>query len=214
MGQSSPSTQTVRNETVVDPFTQQWRGQLYNEAKNLYRDGPMEYFPNSTVTPYDARTYAGLDMLENVAQEGIPAYSQAVQAVTGQLGSVNPATQYAQDFADGNTAGTQAMAGFLPGAENPYLDRMYEQGAERVMNDVNTQFAKAGRLGSGAYTEALGDSLGNLYTNIYAPAYETERNRQMSAASAVAGNELAGMQALGGLSSQDRDWETVYSHHS
>ena len=204
MSGGTPDTQTVRNETVIDPVTQAWRQALFSEAGNLYNQGPQQYYPGSTVTPYADQTWAGLDMMQSAAEGGVPGYGQAVDTLTGQLGGVNPATAYAQDFAAGNTAGTHAMAGFLPGAENPYLDRMYTQGAERVANDVNTQFAKAGRLGSGAYTEALGDSLGNLYTSIYAPAYETERNRQMSAASQVAGNELAGIQALGGLASQDR----------
>ncbi len=92
--------------------------------------------------------------------------------------------------------GATAGGAFMPG-RNPYLDQMYQTGAqqigERFAEDIMPQiaggFGAAGRTGSGAQAlmtgRAAGDvagELAGLYGDIYAPAYEAERGRQMAAA--------------------------------
>lgn len=64
---------------------------------------------------------------------------------------------------------------------NPYLDAAYDKAASKVTDSVNSNFSMAGRYGSGAHTGVLGDSLGDMATNLYGSAYQTERQNQLSA---------------------------------
>lgn len=85
------------------------------------------------------------------------------------------------------TAGVGALQNFAS-AQNPYLDQMYQQGAQQVANNVNGNFMQAGRFGANAAnTQALTNGLGQLYTSIYAPAYENAQNRSLDAANSLAG---------------------------
>ena len=89
-----------------------------------------------------------------------------------------------------------AGGGYMPGA-NPYLDQVYGTAAERMgqqfeeqtLPALAAQFGGAGRTGSGAQALMLGRAageqqraLGQLGADIYAPAYEAERARQLQAA--------------------------------
>lgn len=65
---------------------------------------------------------------------------------------------------------------------NPYLDAMYNQGAKKVSDSVNSNFSAAGRYGSGAHQGVLGETLGNMATDIYGSNYRTERQNQLNAA--------------------------------
>lgn len=84
------------------------------------------------------------------------------------------------------TAGVGALNSFA-NAENPYLDSLFNRGAERVSNAVNSNFAQAGRFGANAaHTGALTQGMGDLYSSIYAPAYENAQNRALNAAGQLA----------------------------
>lgn len=69
----------------------------------------------------------------------------------------------------------------MMGGPNPYLDAMYDQAAGKVANSVNSNFALGGRYGSGAHTGALTEGLGNMATNLYGNAYESDQARRMQA---------------------------------
>lgn len=202
MGQSTPATSTVRNEQVIDPTTQAWRNALFSEAGSIYNQGAPGYYPGQTVTDYAPQTWQGLDMLQRQAEGGAPNYQGANDAAGRMMSGENPALPYAQQFAAGESQGQRQLAAFAPGAENPYLDQLYQQGASRVTDGVNAQFAGAGRFGANAaYGKALAGGLGDLYTGIYAPAYEAERNRSMQAASTLLDSEMGGASLLGSTAS-------------
>ena len=89
-----------------------------------------------------------------------------------------------------------AGGGYMPG-QNPYLDQVYGTAAQRMgqqfeeqtLPALAAQFGGAGRTGSGAQALMLGRAageqqraLGQLGADIYAPAYESERARQLQAA--------------------------------
>ena len=99
------------------------------------------------------------------------------------------------DPAAAGQLGATAGGGYLGG--NPYLDQLYETGAGRIQEQfaeqtlpaLAAQFGAAGRTGSGAQALATGRAAGDvaqelsgLYGDIYAPAYEAERGRQIQAA--------------------------------
>ena len=89
-----------------------------------------------------------------------------------------------------------AGGGYMPGM-NPYLDQVYgtaadqlqQRFAEETMPTLAAQFSGAGRTGSGAQALMAGRAAGEqqralaqLGADIYAPAYESERARQLQAA--------------------------------
>ncbi len=125
----------------------------------------------------------------------------------GQVGAAAPGLDASQGYAGLpetgaaataglNTLGATASGDFL--GANPYLDDLYDTGSQQIMDQFNQEimpslnatFGSAGRTGGGTHQlvagEAAGDTadaLAGLYGNIYAPAYEAERDRMMQAGS-------------------------------
>lgn len=213
MGGSSGAQQssTVRNVTEVDPVTQAWRSGIMNAGSQLYNQGAPAYYPGQTVTPFSDQTQSGLDYLQQYAMNGAPNMQAANDASGRALSGWNPAMPYAANAAAGGLD-NQNLGGLsqFGGASNPYLDSMFSRGAEQVSNAVNANFAQAGRFGANAaHSGALTQGIGDLYTSIYAPAYETERNRGLQAQTALAGygdananRQLQGADLFGGMYSQ------------
>lgn len=195
---------TVTNVNQLDPVTQAWRQNIMGAGGALYNQGTPAYYPGQTWTPFSNQTQSGLDYLQNYAQQGAPGLQQAQGAMSQAMTGFNPAMPFAANAAQGGLSGNPAMGalGGFGGASNPYLDGLWNQGAEKVGNAVNGQFAQAGRFGANAaHTGALTQGLGNLYSQIYAPAYESERNRGLSAQQTMGGLYDAGvnrtMQGIG-----------------
>ena len=78
-----------------------------------------------------------------------------------------------------------AEGAYLGNNGNPYLQQLYSQGADDIQRRIASTYSGMGRYASGAHDEALGRSLGSLYTGINAPAYESERGRQFQAQAAM-----------------------------
>lgn len=105
-----------------------------------------------------------------------------------------------------------ARGDFLNG--NPYLDSLYDNAARRVtdtfneatMPAINSTFGAAGRSGSGIMggvtaqaMDDLGENLSGLAADIYAPAYEAERARQLQASGQLANQGLGAASLAGNL---------------
>lgn len=104
-----------------------------------------------------------------------------------------------------------ATAGGSYLGSNPFLDSVFKQGAGQVTDAYQTavdpgikgRMAADGRFGSGAYQNAegqaqknLGNTLSGLASSIYAPAYESERNRQLQSAQALGTEQTNNAQTL------------------
>ncbi len=170
--------------------------------------------PRGTMRPQQAVSFFG-----DPAAGTMPATQQFVETA---LGGITPDfMRTAADIQAGGFTGVDpttreqlaATAGgaYMPGA-NPYLDALYQTGAERIgetfreqtMPELAGMFGTAGRTGSGAQAlmagRAAGDvagELAGLYGDIYAPAYEAERGRQLEAAGML--GEMAQRGGIAGL---------------
>lgn len=213
-GGDSSGTQRVINETNIDPVTQQWRGNIMNAGANLYNRGVPEFYPGSTVVPFANQTQQGLDYLQQHAQQGAPNLGAANQASARALSGWNPGQPFALNAAMGGLSNNPAMQQLsqFGGADNPHLQGLWNQGARQVSDAVNAQFAQGGRYASGAHTGTLTRELGDLYSSIYAPAYEAERNRGLAAAQTMGGlydtganRQLAGAELTGAIHSQGNE---------
>lgn len=85
------------------------------------------------------------------------------------------------------------------GATNPYLDATFNKALDTAVQGVQSRFAGAGR-NIGAGVPVAGDIASSLAAQIYAPAYENERNRQQSYA-----QQQLGIGAQGFESGQQRN---------
>lgn len=137
----------------------------------------------TTTTPWGPQGQAlqyGFDEARNQYQQGGPtdpssAYAGLSDLTNQGIGNVQQGGQQAFDMLS-NTAG----GGFL-GDANPYLQDVVARSSRDVMSGLNSTFGAGGRTGGGLHQQALGTALGDVATNVYAPAYEAERNRMMQA---------------------------------
>jgi len=81
-----------------------------------------------------------------------------------------------------------------------------------VLPNIAAQFGSAGRTGGGIHQQVVGnaggelaDSLSGLAANIYSPAYESERNRQLQAAQGAESADFSRTGLASGLYGQGLD---------
>jgi hypothetical protein len=93
--------------------------------------------------------------------------------------AVSPITTGAQDLANRTIRGDFVMA------NNPYFEQAFAAASNPVISSIQSQFSKAGRLGSGANADVLSRSLGDLAGSMAFKNYGDERARQMATAGAA-----------------------------
>lgn len=163
-----------------------------------------QYFPGSTVAQFSGATNAALNGITDRAMSGSPLINQAQNYVQQGLSSPiqsnfgNQSNPYANPVSAGQVnnpyaspVGVQQVSGGsaenpyatmenpFGGVPNPFLDATYDQAFGKAMQSVESQFARGGR-NIGASQPVAGDIASQLASQIYAPAYENERNRQQS----------------------------------
>ncbi|BAQ90346.1 Multidrug/pheromone exporter [uncultured Mediterranean phage uvMED] len=130
-------------------------------------------------------------------------------------GMTNEALPFARGLAGGANLGeaidmTRATArgDFLSGS--PGLQGAIDRALDPVQDRIQSQFARAGRMGSGANQEVLTKGLSDVASDIAYQDYSRERQNQLAAQQNLAGlqsqqfgTQLSGLNALGSLSGQD-----------
>ena len=182
---------------VVTQTNDPWSGQQpfletgFQRAQTDVLEKPETFFPGSTVVPFDPVTTEALGSIESRARAGSPLVPTAQEAIrsaaSGELLEQNPflsqTNPYLQDAIDAATQG---------------ITRNYQSVVEP---GIDAAFSSRGRYGSGLQAEAidraqenLADQLADVGTQmafgdygLQRQAYDTERARQMAAASAAPG---------------------------
>lgn len=171
---------------------------LLSSAQGLYNSGAgSQYTPFSQVAPYSDITQQGLQATQQRAQNGSPVVQSAQNALTGIF---QP---------QGQAPGNAALQGIL-GQGNPYLDQQFKAQSQPVIDAVNAQAGLAGRTGSGADQQLLTRNLGQLASNIYAPAFQQQQQNTLTAAQGLNNQfntqnnqTIAGATAAPGLAASD-----------
>lgn len=179
---SKSSTETTTSKPLEEQYAQ--LKNMWGGAENLYNNHRMDYYGESTV--------GGRDDLSIAARDA-----------TAQLGSTPDYTDSAKQFL-GQVMGGDFMGG--PG-QNPMLDEKFKVMSDRIGEQYNqitapstaTRFAGAGRSGSDAYRNAmgqnernLGESLGRTATDVYYGDYNNrmqDRMQGLGATTALRGME-------------------------
>ena len=177
---SSGGSRTETTTVDMDPWdqAQPYLLDVMSQAKALNNSANGNTFaPFSTVVPFSNQTNSALQMVEDRARNGSPLLNQANTQVSNVLNgsfAASPAQQY---------LGGTASGAYLN--NNPYLDAMFNRGADAITNRINATAGLRGRAGSGAHQQVLQRGLGGLATEVYGQNYQQERTRQLNAATSL-----------------------------
>src|SRR6056300_570080 len=174
---SSPQNVTTTSSAEPSEFIRPYLEQAINYGQDLFEADTPNFFPNNTYVDPSAETRTALDLASARAIAGNPLLSQS------------------QNLAQQTLAGD-----FLSPTSNPYTQGLFNQMAGDVTSKVQSQFSKAGRLGSGANQEILTRELGELANQVYGDQYNRERDIMvdaMSTAPALGEMDYNDIQKLG-----------------
>ncbi len=155
---SSPQNVTTTSSAEPSEFIRPYLDQAINYGQDLFEADTPNFFPNNTYIDPSAETQTALDLA-------------SARAIAG-----NPLLNQSQNLAQQTLAGD-----FLSPTSNPYTQGLFNQMADDVTSKVQSQFSKAGRLGSGANQEILTRGLGELANKVYSDQYNRERDNQVAA---------------------------------
>lgn len=170
---SRKSTNTTT--TVTQPYTPHLPYQQagWNEAVRLYGEG--------TQVP------GAYDQILQRAREGSPEIRNAKSTLNElySAGGIPGASPMLNSIASGAYVN-----------QNPYISKLYDQAAGSVRSQVNSQFAGAGRYGSGAHQGVLSNQLSQLANQMYGDNYARERQAQLQAATTASEQDQRAAQAI------------------
>jgi hypothetical protein len=173
------ATITTQQQSQIDPVIRPYLEQGLSAARNLFMGGfqPQLYPGQMYVSPSE-QTLTGLSQQEALARQSNPALEAAQQAYQQSLGGTS----------------FTAQGGFLNA--NPYQQAMMEaatrpltqQFSNQVLPGISSMYSRAGRYGSGAMQNALGQAteaytrgLGDITGTIAGTQYQQERALQNQA---------------------------------
>lgn len=155
--------------------------EIFGQAQSLYRSNTPQYYPGATVAPTAPEAEQALAMQAARAAQGSP-----LNVLAGQQAQATLAGQY---LAQGN----------------PYFAQMAQRVADTVTPQVASQFAQAGRYGSGAHAGALGQALGREIGALAYQNHADERANQLRAAALapeLAAQDYADIERLAAVGAQ------------
>ena len=189
-GGGGGSTTTVQK---ADP----WAGQqpylqnIFQQAQQLYNAGGMapNYYPGQTVAGQSDWTKQALQMQADRAQSGSPLITNASNAMnnitTGQALAGNQGLNVLNQMAS---------------EDNPYVDELYNRANSQVQADLDGNFNRAGRYGSGAHEAAAADAANNLAAQMYSSLWDKRADAAQAAGQLY--NTGIGQQVVAGQTGQ------------
>jgi len=150
-----------------------------NQAASLYGDG-------GNTRDFGQDSLNSQDMIRNMAGGSNP--------VTGAINAVQGIQDGSNSFMQGfNGNPYQSQLADFGAQQNQYLDGMYDQGADKIQDRMNSMFGMAGRGQSGAHAKLTGDTLQNFGTNLYGGAFDSMQNRNLSGMQSASNSFDAGL---------------------
>ena len=193
MGGQSSSTQTQQSQTApweaAQPMLQGILGQL----------GPL--VQNSGLNSTES---GAINQLSQNAAQGNP-YASQIGSFANDLLSGGGATMQATGLQSGLSALQSQLTPYANGSmigNNPALQAQLDQIASDTTNQVNSQFAAAGRDGSGMNQQTLARGIAQGEAPVIAGQYNQDVANQLSAANSLYGAQNSTSGLLAGLTQQ------------
>ena len=186
-GGSSTTVQKADPWAGQQPYLQD----IFQQAQQLYNAGGMapNYYPGQTVAGQSAWTKQALQMQADRARRGSPLITNASNAMnnitTGQA-----------------LAGNQGLNTLnqLSQEDNPYVDELYNRANSQVQANLDGNFNRAGRYGSGAHEAAAADAANNLAAQMYSSLWDKRADAAQAAGQLY--NTGIGQQVVAGQTGQ------------
>tara|TARA_R110002012_G_scaffold56741_1_gene145770 strand:- start:1443 stop:2258 length:816 start_codon:yes stop_codon:yes gene_type:complete len=183
---SSPTNVTTTTSSEPSEFVKPYVTEAFDQAQNLFQSSVPNYFPSQTYTGFAPETDVALQLASNRAVN-------------------NPLLASSQ-----NEINSILQGDYLSPTTNPYSQALFDQMSGDITSGVQSQFSKAGRLGSGANQEVLASELGKLANQVYGGQYDKERANMVNAtalAPQLAQADYTDIQALAGVGQTKEDLE-------
>ncbi len=193
MGGTSTTSQTQQSQTApwqaAQPMLQGILGQL----------NPL--VQNSGLTPTES---GAIDQLSQNAAQGNP-YAAQISGFAGNLLNGGGATAQAPSLQSGLSTLQSQLTPYADGSmvgNNPALQAQLAQIASDTTNQVNSQFAAAGREGSGMNQQTLARGIAQGEAPVIAGQYNQDVANQLNAANSLYGAQNSTSGLLAGLTQQ------------
>ena len=162
----------------------------------VYGSGGGGGSSSSTVMSIPDELKPAATALSNIAtQVGNTPYSAYTgQGVAGmnnyQTGAINQIANLSQN--NGLQSQTEsALSSMMTDQTNPYLDQLVNKAQQNVMSNFNTATAGSGSFGNSGLGQQLSQGLGDVATQMYGNAYNTNQANKLSAIGQSAGVQNA-----------------------
>lgn len=116
---------------------------------------------NTPFTPYTDQRYADFT----------PQQTEALSMIEQRATGGNPLQQSAET----------ALQQQIQGGTNPYLDSMVNKAQQSVLGSANAAAIRSGSFGNSGIAEQAAQQLGDVATQMYGGAYESDAARRMQA---------------------------------
>ena len=144
---SGGGTNTVSSTSIPSAILPYYQGALSQGSTLAAGPGP-QYYPGQQVAPLNPLQEQGLNQVQQIANS--PTATQGANATNQFMSS----------------------GALMDPAMNPYLQGTFQQGAQQVQNNLDSQFAGSGRNIIGS-APVQSDEMNNLATQLYGGAYNT-----------------------------------------
>ena len=154
---SNPRNVTTTTANEPSEFIRPFLTQAIDYSQDLFESDLPNFFPNATYTGFAPETETALDLATARATAGSPL--------------LNLSQVEANKILSGD---------YLSPTSNPFTQNLFNQMAGDVTSQVQSQFSRAGRLGSAANQEVLTRQLGELANQVYSDQFNRERENMVN----------------------------------
>jgi hypothetical protein len=193
MGGQSSSTQTQQSQTAPWTAAQPMLQGILGQLSPLIQNSGL----NSTES-------GAINQLSQNAAQGNP-YASQISGLASNLLNGGGATAQAPNLQSGLSTLQSQLTPYANGSmigNNPALQAQLNQIATDTTNQVNSQFAAAGRDGSGMNQQTLARGIAQGEAPVIAGQYNQDVANQLSAANALYGAQNSTSGLLSGLTQQ------------
>ena len=183
---STPQNITTTSESEPSEYIRPYLDIAMDDAQTLYQSDVPNFFPEQTYVGFAPETETALDLARARATSGNPLLGSAQSEINSILSG---------DYLSPDT--------------NPYSKALFDQMAGDVTSQIQSQYSKAGRLGSSANQETLARSLGELANNVYSDQYNRERANMVNATQLAPGLAQADYDDIQALASVGSERESM-----
>jgi hypothetical protein len=184
------------SQTLGRPWNYKQFQNVFKGGRNLYNQGPQQYYQGQQIAPFSGYTRGFLNSLANRAQNGSGINRAAGRQLTNTLNG--------KYMKQGNPYLGQA----IDSATRPVIDA-YNQ---NVAPGIDSTFSGAGRYGSGAHAMGAAEGannmmnqVGDISSNMSYQNYSDERSNQIKSmlfAPTLANQDYVDINALGQAGNQ------------